>query len=76
MKQMQYIFTQDEIWEMDRQARAREAFREISALYADLLDILIPLGRVAELQAASKDMAKLLALAHAYGLGQKYNFEP
>lgn len=84
---MELLFSQEEIWEMGLKEKAREARqqgrqegrrkgrKEASALYGALLDLLVPLNRVAELQAAAKDDAKLLALADEVGLTAKFGLK-
>ncbi len=80
---MELLFSQEEIWEMGLKDKAREARqegrqkgrKETSALYGALLDLLVPLNRVAELQAAAKDDAKLLALADEFGLTAKFGLK-
>ena len=76
---MELLFSQEEIWEMGLKENAREARqqgrKETGELYGALLDILVPLNRVAELQAAAKDEAKLLALADEFGLVVKYGLK-
>lgn len=76
---MELLFSQEEIWEMGLKEKAWEARqqgrKETGALYGALLDILVPLNRVSELQAAAKDDAKLLALAGEFGLAVKFGLK-
>lgn len=58
-----------------RQEGRQKGRKEASALYGALLDLLVPLNRVAELQAAAKDEAKLLALADEFGLTAKFGLK-
>ncbi len=58
-----------------RQEGRQKGRKEASALYGALLDLLVPLNRVAELQAAAKDDAKLLALADEFGLTAKFGLK-
>ena len=76
---MELLFSQEEMWEMGLKEKAWEARqqgrKETGALYGALLDILVPLNRVSELQAAAKDDAKLLALADEFGLAVKFGLK-
>ena len=69
---MEMLFSQEEVWELDRQEIAREAHREgrqeVVGLYRELQRRLDPLGRVGELLAAISDADKLAALAQEFGL--------
>ena len=77
---MEMLFSQEEVWEMEKRhimlegekrGEARGEARGESkrdALYGELLRILGPLGRIAELIAASSDKSKLSALAREFGL--------
>ena len=77
---MEMLFSQEEVWELDRREIAREARQEgrqegeargeskRDALYGELLKILEPLGRIGDLIAATTDKAKLSALAHEFDL--------
>ena len=73
---MEMLFSQEEVWELDRREIAREARQEgeargeskRDALYGELLKVLEPLGRIGDLIAATADKAKLSALAHEFGL--------
>ena len=69
---MEMLFSQEEVWELDRQEIARKAHREgrqeVVGLYRELQRRLDPLGRVGELLAAISDADKLAALAQEFGL--------
>lgn len=65
---MEMLFSQEEVWELDRQEIAREASEKRDTLYGELLKILEPMGRIGDLIAATADKAKLSALAHEFGL--------
>ncbi len=81
---MQMLFSQEEVWEMDRRALVRETFQKgiekgiekgvqegenrRDALYEELLRKLEPLGRISDLLAAMTDRTKLNALAQEFGL--------
>ena len=69
---MEMLFSQEEVWELDRQEIADIARQEgeckRDALYGELLKILEPLGRIGDLISATADKAKLSALAHEFGL--------
>ena len=65
---MEMLFSQEEVWELDRQEIAREASEKRDILYGELLNNLEPLGRIGELIAAIKDNSKLSALAQEFGL--------
>lgn len=65
---MEMLFSQEEVWELDRQEVARVASEKRDILYGELLKNLEPLGRVGELIAATKDNSKLSALAQEFGL--------
>lgn len=73
---MKFLFTQEEVNEMERQSAKREGLNEGMAkgvakrdsFYGTLIQLLSPLGRINELAAATSDQAKLLALAEEFGL--------
>jgi len=65
---MEMLFSQEEVWELDRQEIARVASEKRDILYGELLKNLEPLGRIGELIAATKDNSKLSALAQEFGL--------
>jgi len=73
---MEMLFSQEEVWEMERRHIAMESEKRGEArgennrdtLYGELLKILEPLGRIGDLIAATADKAKLSALAHEFGL--------
>ena len=69
---MEMLFSQEEIWELDRQEIAKEARqegrREGIDLIGELMRRLEPLGRIGELIAATADSNKLSALAQEFGL--------
>lgn len=65
---MEMLFSQEEVWELDRQEIAREASEKRDILYGELLKNLEPLGRIGELIAAIKDNSKLSALAQEFDL--------
>ena len=77
---MEMLFSQEEIWEMNRREIAREARQEglqegrqegrqeMTALYSELQRRLDPLGRIGELLSAITDPNKLAALAQEFGL--------
>lgn len=69
---MEMLFSQEEIWELDRQEIARTAMEEgekqRDTLYGELLRKLEPLGRIGELIAATSDKTKLSSLAQEFGL--------
>ena len=73
---MEMLFSQEEIWELDRQEIAREARQEGRQegrkegidLIGELMRRLEPLGRIGELIAATTDSNKLSALAKEFGL--------
>ena len=81
---MEMLFSQEEVWELERQHIAMESEKRGEArgethgmaqgeskrdtLYGELLKILEPLGRIGDLIAATADKAKLAALAQEFGL--------
>lgn len=81
---MEMLFSQEEVWELDRQEIAREARQEGHKeghkegrqegrkegidLIGELMRRLEPMGRISELIAATADSAKLSALAKEFGL--------
>lgn len=77
---MEMLFSQEQVWELDRRDAWQEGRQEgeargeargeskRDALYGELLKILEPLGRIGDLIAATADKAKLSALAHEFGL--------
>ena len=65
---MEMLFSQEEVWELDRREIAREASEKRDTLYGELLKILEPMGRIGDLIAATADKTKLSALAHEFGL--------
>ena len=73
---MEMLFSQEEIWELDRQEIAekarwegrREGRQEGIDLIGELMKRLEPLGRIGELITATSDIAKLSVLAHEFGL--------
>ena len=65
---MEMLFSQEEVWELDRREIAREVSEKRDTLYGELLKILEPMGRIGDLIAATADTAKLSALAHEFGL--------
>lgn len=73
---MEMLFSQEQIWELDRRDAWQEGRQEgeahgeskRDALYGELLKILEPLGRIGDLIAATADKAKLSALAQEFGL--------
>ena len=73
---MEMLFSQEEVWELDRQEIAKEARQEGRQegrkegidLLGELMRKLEPLGRISELIAATSDSTKLSALAQEFGL--------
>lgn len=81
---MELLFSQDEVWEMTKREIEREVRQESltkgrregqekgeqqrDVLYGKLIEQLLPLGRIDELPAATRDRNKLSALAHEFGL--------
>lgn len=77
---MEMLFSQEEVWELDRQEIAKEARqagrqegrqegrKEGIDLIGELMRKLEPLGRISELIAATSDSTKLSALAQEFGL--------
>ncbi len=73
---MELLFSQDEIWEMTKREIEWEGRREgqqkgeqqRDVLYGKLIEQLLPLGRIDELPAATRDRNKLSALANEFGL--------
>ena len=61
---MEMLFSQEQVWELDR----RDARQEGINLIGELMRRLEPLGRISELIAATSDTAKLSALAQEFGL--------
>ena len=61
---MEMLFSQEQVWELDR----RDARQEGINLIGELMRQLEPLGRISELIAATSDTAKLSALAQEFGL--------
>ena len=65
---MEMLFSQEQVWELDRREIADEARQEGINLIGELMRRLEPLGRISELIAATSDTAKLSALAQEFGL--------
>ncbi len=61
---MEMLFSQEQVWELDR----RDARQEGINLIGELMRRLEPLGRISELIAATSDTTKLSELAHEFGL--------
>lgn len=68
MDNKDFLYSQEEVWELDRQEIARKASEKRDTLYGELLKKLEPLGRIGDLIAATVDKTKLSALAHEFGL--------
>lgn len=65
---MEMLFSQEQVWELDRREIADEARQEGIDLMGELMRRLEPLGRIGELIAATSDMTKLSVLAQEFGL--------
>lgn len=69
---MEMLFSQEEVWELDRrdawQEGRQEGRKEGIDLIGELMRQLEPLGRIGELIAATADNAKLSALAQEFWL--------
>ena len=65
---MEMLFSQEQVWELDRREIADEARQEGIDLIGELMRRLEPLGRIGDLIAATTDKAKLSALAQEFSL--------
>ena len=65
---MKFLFTQEEVTEMEKVGARREGQEDRDSFYTKLAQLLSPLGRADELIAALSDKAKLAALAQEFGL--------